>query len=80
MYKWADLTVNRLALTFTLPRRHLLGNPAFKAGTAKHARRTSAVERKSVWMVDTGTHTAQSAELLTTFSSVGLMLWIMTYF
>lgn len=63
----------------TLPHRHLLGNLAFEAGTAKHTFRTSAVERTSVQMPETGTHTAQSAELLTTFRSHSFILWILGY-
>lgn len=52
-----------------LPCGRLLSDLAFEAGTAKHAFRPPAVEMASVQVLQTGTHTAESAELLTTFRS-----------
>lgn len=43
---------------FTLPLSNLLSDLAFEAGTAKHTFRPSAVERTSVQVVETDTHTA----------------------
>lgn len=64
----------------TLPHRHLLGDLAFEAGTAKHTFKTPAVERTSDGTLQTGTYTAQSAELLTTFRSHRCTHWILGHF
>lgn len=65
---------------FTLPRSQLLDDLAFEAGTAKHAIGPPAVEGTPVRILETGTHAAQRAEVLTTFRSLSFMLWILGYF
>lgn len=58
----------------------MLEDLAFETSTAKHAFRPPAVEGTSVQMPETGTHTAKSAEVLTTFGPLIFILWILRCF
>lgn len=61
---------------FALPGRKLHGDLALEAVAAKHAARPPTVERTPVHMLEAGTHAAQSAELLSTFRSPIVILWM----
>lgn len=54
----------------------LLGDLPFEAGTSKHALRALAVEGTLLRILQTSTHTAQSAEIPTTFRSNSFLHWI----